>query len=154
LSNQGVYLSSDNGASWSPFKTGLTDNTINALSIRDDYLFAGSETSGVWCYPLSEINSVKPGRPEALPAVFSLEQNYPNPFNPLTVIRFHVSRRSHIRLQVYNILGEEVATLINEKKNQGDYTVTFDASALASGMYLYRLSGDDFVSTKKMLYLR
>ncbi len=89
------------------------------------------------------------------PQHFSLEQNYPNPFNPSTSIRFRLARASHVRLTVYNVLGQRVKTLVNGFKKAGTYQVTFDASNLASGVYIYRLTTDKgFVQAKKMLLIR
>jgi len=92
---------------------------------------------------------------------FALEQNYPNPFNPSTKISFTIAdvgdeyiRPLHTRLIVYDILGREVATLLNEKLNSGNYEVTFDASHLTSGMYLYKLIYGDFEATKKLLLVK
>ncbi len=89
-----------------------------------------------------------------IPNKFSLEQNYPNPFNPETEIRFQISEISHVTLKVFDVLGREVATLVNEKLNPGVYEAPFGAASLASGMYLYRLEAGSFVETKKMLLLR
>jgi hypothetical protein len=83
-----------------------------------------------------------------------LMQNYPNPFNPSTNIGFRISDREFVSLKVYNILGDEIATLVNEEKEQGVYDVTFDAAGLASGMYLYKLQAGSFVETRKMILLR
>jgi hypothetical protein len=85
---------------------------------------------------------------------FSISQNYPNPFNPSTKIKFSVPKSSHVQIRVFDILGNEVATLVNERKNEGLYEITFDASALSSGVYFYTLRAGDFVGTKKMLLLR
>lgn len=85
---------------------------------------------------------------------FELMQNYPNPFNPSTNIGFRISDRGFVSLKVYNILGDEIATLMNEEKEQGVYDVTFNAAGLSSGMYLYKLQAGSFVEMKKMILLR
>jgi len=92
---------------------------------------------------------------DAIPASFALDQNYPNPFNPSTTIQFQVQKAGRVSLKVYNILGEEVATLLDEAKAAGSYAVSFDAATLASGMYFYRLSSDASLSeTRKMVLLK
>ncbi len=85
---------------------------------------------------------------------YELFQNYPNPFNPSTNIRYSVPERSSVVLKIYDILGSEVSTLVNEDKDAGIYTVNFNASQLASGIYFYRLTAGTFVETKKMILLR
>ncbi len=97
---------------------------------------------------------------EELPTQFHLSQNYPNPFNPVTKIKYRIGvvdenlRPLQTQLIVYDILGREIKTLINEVKSPGNYEITFDASQLASGVYFYRLISGDFISTKKMILLR
>jgi hypothetical protein len=93
-------------------------------------------------------------RSDGSPGMFVLEQNYPNPFNPSTNIRFAVTGSGFVTLKVYNLLGQEVRTLVNENLHAGGYEVTFDATGLASGTYFYRLQAGDFVQTKKLLLLR
>jgi phosphatidylserine/phosphatidylglycerophosphate/cardiolipin synthase-like enzyme len=88
------------------------------------------------------------------PSTYLLYQNYPNPFNPATTIRFQIPFRQRIELKVYDILGREVATLINEEKLAGVYEVTFNASNLASGVYFYQLKTKDFMESKKLLLLK
>ncbi len=85
---------------------------------------------------------------------FELEQNYPNPFNPSTTIKFQVPKNSFVSLKVYDVLGREVATLINGNKKAGQYNIKFDASKFSSGIYFYKLQAGDFVSTKKMILLK
>ena len=85
---------------------------------------------------------------------FSLEQNYPNPFNPSTVIRFQISKREFVTLKVYDILGREVATLVNAEKPAGNYNVEFNAQNLTSGVYVYRLQAGKFSDVKKLLLLK
>jgi hypothetical protein len=89
-----------------------------------------------------------------LPMAYSLEQNYPNPFNPTTTIEFALPKQAKVTLKVYNLLGQEVATLVNGTLGAGRYTSEFDAAKLASGTYIYRLSADDFIKTSKMLLIK
>ena len=88
------------------------------------------------------------------PKEFKLEQNYPNPFNPTTTIQFAVPAVSDVKLEVFNILGQKVSTLVNRRMEAGLHTVNFNASNLASGVYFYRLQSGSFVQTKKMLLIK
>jgi hypothetical protein len=85
---------------------------------------------------------------------FNLEQNYPNPFNPSTTIIYSLANEEHVSLKVYDIMGREVAELVNEDQSVGTHSLDFDASSLASGMYFYKISAGNFVSTKKMVLLK
>ena len=89
-----------------------------------------------------------------LPEKFELHQNYPNPFNPTTIIKFQISELSFVTLKVYDVLGSEIATLVNEEKSVGGYEVEFDATTLPSGIYFYRLQAGDFIETKKMVLMK
>lgn len=88
------------------------------------------------------------------PANFALEQNYPNPFNPTTSIKYQLSSISNVSLKVYDVIGREIATLVNEQKAPGNYEVKFDGNKYASGIYFYRLQSGSFVKTKKLLLLK
>ena len=88
------------------------------------------------------------------PKEFRLEQNFPNPFNPSTTIQYQLPAAANVTLKVYDILGSEVATLINEKQDAGYKEVKFNASRYASGVYIYRLTADKYVSTKKMMVVK
>lgn len=90
----------------------------------------------------------------AAPVGFSLGQNYPNPFNPATTINYSLPVRSQVKLGVYNVLGQEVALLVNETQNAGSYNATFDAAKLESGVYLYKIQAGDFSRTEKMLLVK
>ena len=85
---------------------------------------------------------------------FVLEQNYPNPFNPSTSIQYAVSNRQFISLKVYDLLGNEVATLVNEEKPAGEYEIEFNAESLPSGIYFYQLNAGNYIDTKKMVFLK
>lgn len=88
------------------------------------------------------------------PPGFALDQNYPNPFNPKTVIEFRVGSREPVELKVCDVLGREVATLVNEVKQPGTYTVQWNAASVSSGVYYYRIEAGDFVASKKLLLLK
>jgi hypothetical protein len=92
--------------------------------------------------------------PNEVPAAFALEQNYPNPFNPSTNISYSIPENGKVILEVYNIQGQKVSTLVNEQKSAGSYSVTFDASNLASGVYMYRLVSKNSVQVRKMLLIK
>jgi hypothetical protein len=94
------------------------------------------------------------GDDEESPQEFSLSQNYPNPFNPATVIGYGLPLRSHVRLELFNPLGQSVALLVDGEKEAGYHSVTLESRALASGLYFYRLQAGDFVETKKLIILR
>ncbi|MFI5405685.1 MAG: T9SS type A sorting domain-containing protein [Nitrososphaerales archaeon] len=89
-----------------------------------------------------------------IPTVYDLEQNYPNPFNPSTTIKYEIPIPSHVSLKVYDILGNEVATLVNEEKRAGEYEVIFNAAELTSGIYFYQLQTGEFNSTRKLIFLK
>jgi hypothetical protein len=149
----GVFLSTTNGTSWTAASTGLTNTCVTALAISGTNLFAGTYFAGIWRRPLSEmITDVE--RRELLPPSFALEQNYPNPFNPNSNIRYQISEFRYIKLAVYDLLGREVAVLVNERKAPGKYEVNFDGSNLAGGVYFYRLQAGDFTQTKRLLLLK
>ena len=89
-----------------------------------------------------------------IPSNYSLSQNYPNPFNPTTTIEYNIPYDGFVVLKIYDILGREVKTLVNEEKSAGNYSVTLNASSLASGVYFYRLSAGNYTSIKKMVVLK
>jgi len=92
--------------------------------------------------------------PKQIPSKFILEQNYPNPFNPSTTIKYSVPQSGEVSLKVYNLIGEEVATLSSGFLQAGNYTATFNGSNLASGVYFYRLQASNFVETKRLVLLK
>jgi hypothetical protein len=85
---------------------------------------------------------------------YQLSQNYPNPFNPATQIEFTIPREDRVTLKVYNIMGQEVETLVNERMPQGRYRITFDGSRLASGMFFYRIEAGSFSQVKRMTLVK
>jgi hypothetical protein len=99
-------------------------------------------------------NPLSVRRENGVANAYALEQNYPNPFNPTTTLRYSIPREGVVTVKVFNIVGQEVATLVDDMQSAGTYSVTFDASKLASGMYLYRISSGEFSQVKKMLLIK
>jgi hypothetical protein len=97
---------------------------------------------------------INPQEGAGVPLVFALDQNYPNPFNPTTVARSQLPTASHVTLVVYDLLGREVAVLANERRVAGYYQDTYDATGLASGVYICRLTAGTFVKSIKMLLMK
>ncbi|MGA8265493.1 MAG: T9SS type A sorting domain-containing protein, partial [Ignavibacteriaceae bacterium] len=89
-----------------------------------------------------------------IPQKYYLSQNYPNPFNPSSIINYEIPKSSLVTLKVYDVLGREVATLVNEEKHTGRYNVTFSASKYSSGVYFYRITAGNFSQIKKMVLLK
>jgi len=90
----------------------------------------------------------------SIPKTFSLEQNYPNPFNPTTNIQFTIPQASDVKLTVYNILGQQVMTVVNEFRQAGTHTAIVDAQNLSSGMYIYRLDAGSVQLNRKMMLIK
>ena len=91
---------------------------------------------------------------QLLPSVFELSQNYPNPFNPTTIIKYSLPQRSSVTLKVFDALGKEISTLINNEQSAGNYTITYKAESLASGIYFYTIRANKFIKTRKMLLIK
>ena len=155
-----VYRSSDRGATWLPSFTG----SIGALSHLDfiangSNIFGWTVSSGGNIAAFSGTVSGVDSRANLVPSAFALEQNYPNPFNPQTKIEFEIPTASRVSLKVYNSLGEEVVTLVDNVMNAGTHAVEWNGknrfnSTVASGVYFYRLTADNLVQTKKMLLVK
>jgi photosystem II stability/assembly factor-like uncharacterized protein len=142
---------SDLGTTWIPM---WQDLNVGISDIVSDSVNAFIATSkGVYRCPLSELTSVADPSKQ-VPTSFSLGQNYPNPFNPTTTIEYALPRRSHVTLTIFNILGQRVATLINNEIEAGFHHIQFDGSGLASGVYLYRLTAGEFSETRRLIFLR
>jgi hypothetical protein len=138
----------------------LSANSVYTLFSTSGEPFIGHSSNishnqyeGFWyLYNQDIITSVEDD--DIIPATFKLEQNYPNPFNPTTIIRFGVPERSNVVLKIYDILGSEVATLVNEEIDAGWYEKPFNAGGYSSGIYLLRMEAESYVNTKKMILLK
>jgi hypothetical protein len=148
---------------WSTLGTGSSNGVnsdVNALAVvGNEVVVGGSFTSagGVsanyvarWNSGTSRVEQLSPTAPKT----FLLEQNYPNPFNPSTTIRYQLPVASEVKLEVYDVLGKKIATLVNERQSVGSYQVVWNASGLSSGTYFYRLQAGTFVETKKMIMVK
>jgi len=151
----GLFMFSDNGDSLGSHNEGLTNLNVHTLTIdNNNYVYDGTD-NGVWRRPLSEIVTfVEEEKIDEVPTKFSLSQNYPNPFNPSTKIKYSIPKSSQVVVKVFDVLGNEIETLVNEEKPVGTYEVNWNAANLPSGVYFYRLQAGDFVQTRKMILLK
>jgi hypothetical protein len=159
----GVYLSTNYGSVWFLKNQGFsTIPTIRALLIANNYIFAGTYGYSIWRRGLTEIIGIK-NISYKIPVEYKLFQNYPNPFNPVTKIKFEIppfypplgkGGNGGVSLKIFDILGKEITTLVNEQLSPGTYEVTFDGSNLASGIYFYQLRSGDFVESKKLILIK
>jgi photosystem II stability/assembly factor-like uncharacterized protein len=157
-----VFRSPDGGLNWEPIDNGLPDIHSHSLLVsKDNSLYITTYEDGIfkstndgdnWFsinLPTSVENNIFEGLND-----FRLDQNYPNPFNPSTKISWQSPVAGHQTLKVYDVLGNEVATLVNEYRNAGGFEIDFNASSLSSGIYFYKLQAGDFVQTKKMILIK
>jgi len=105
------------------------------------------------CLVISPLTGIVPNNGN-IPTVYSLSQNYPNPFNPVTKINFALPKQGFVSLKIYDVLGREVRTLVNEFKSAGQYSVDFNASDYSSGVYFYRLESNGFSDIKRMMLIK
>jgi hypothetical protein len=130
---------------------------VNTLTLSGSMLYAGGSFTQIGRSPnayfagISTMVTSVAEEHNFTPREVALEQNYPNPFNPTTNLEFRVSSFGFVNLKVFDVLGREVATLVNEVRRPGIYTVRWDSSGLPSGVYFYRLCTTSFTETKKML---
>jgi hypothetical protein len=151
----GMYVSFNTGSSWEFLGEGLPVVTVGDIKIHptSNYLVAGTHGRSMYKIDLDLVSGINSGR-EIVVSDFVLEQNYPNPFNPVTVIQYIISSKQTVALKVYDVLGNEIVTLVNEEKPAGTYDIEFNASTLTSGVYFYKLETGKFIDTKKMLLIK
>jgi len=151
LTTSKIYYSSNQGIDWQSEEFPMA--FLNAIFTSDSNTYwVTGQNSLLLKNSNSGITSIK--LTEILINNFSLSQNYPNPFNPSTKISYSVAGLSKVILKVYDIIGREIITLVNEEKPAGKYEVNFNASSLASGVYFYQIKAGDFVQTKKLILLK
>ena len=156
VGNQGVILRSTNhGTSWMIEETNLTSCRLGSVHISGSTggfgpILAVGENKTALINPIVVSVDDEPITIDD----FELFQNYPNPFNPTTIIKYQIPGLSYVTIKVFDVLGNEVATLVNDEKPAGSYEVGFDGSNLTSGIYFYQLRAGDYTETKKMILLR
>jgi photosystem II stability/assembly factor-like uncharacterized protein len=162
-SDVGAFVSFNAGQSWSILGEGLPVVSVYDMKIHptDNYLAIGTHGRSMYKLDLNQL-TVDVSEDNLFVSSFKLLQNYPNPFNPTTKIKYLIpsnvilsgAKNLFVTLKVYNILGKEIATLVNEEKTAGNYEVEFDAANLSSGIYFYKLEAGTYSETKKMVLLR
>ena len=149
------YTSTIHRDDWINTGQGLPLLGVSSIYINDSSIFVGIiHEGGIWRAPLSQVTGIEQPRGPAVPTSIHLSQNYPNPFNPTTNIEYRIANRGFVSLKVYDVLGREVATLVNGVQKAGRYDIKFNASRLASGVYFYRLKAGSYSKTAKMLLLK
>lgn len=143
-----VIYSMNNGTNWIEINEGLGNVYPYQFIDYGNYLFI-TTTIGVYRYTL--INDVQD---EEKSIAYSLAQNFPNPFNPITTINYSIAKEGNVKLSIYNVIGSKVATIVDEYKPAGSYSVQFNGVNLASGIYLYRLESGDFNEARKLILLK
>ncbi|MDH3269051.1 MAG: YCF48-related protein, partial [Ignavibacteria bacterium] len=149
-----IFRSLNKGNNWSTLSNGLMGafTFANDISVdSDDFAYLGA-TNGV--YRSLYATDVPREENKSIPVTFNLEQNFPNPFNPNTKVQYSVPIRSIVVIKIFDILGDEIETLVNEEKAVGSYEITWYADDLPSGVYFYQLKAGPFVETKKMVLMK
>lgn len=154
-----IYLSTDVGDTWTDITENISSvlkNHIRKILIDGDYIYVGTSLGYVYKRKLSDVVTSVEDKKENIPTGFSLQQNYPNPFNPSTSISFTIPQSEFIILKVYDILGNEITTLVNEYLSPGIYNYQFSISnlQLSSGVYFYKLQAGKFSEVKKMILMK
>lgn len=146
----GLFRSENNGQSWTP----IDGNHFYSYLLYNNKIFVSFLYNSLWYYDLSQMTNVSELN-NSIPNRFILQQNYPNPFNQSTKITYSVSKSDHVILKIYDVLGSEIKTLVNNFQLINTYSINFNASNLSSGIYFYKFQiGKDFVQTRKMLLIR
>ena len=152
--NQNLFRSTNNGNEWTEFSSGITSFSIQSITASaNGIIYAGSFGGGVY-KTIEPVTHIYNDRNFFDQNCFSLGQNYPNPFNPSTKINYSVLQTSFVTIRVYDLLGNEIATLVNEAKQVGNYVVGFDGSELSSGIYFYKMQAGNFVDVKKLIMIK
>ncbi len=149
----GIFETTNGGTNWTQQNSGLANVAIADLDLRGDkILFAATHGRGMFktTGPLTAVGDDDNG----IVHEFRLSQNYPNPFNPSTVINYQLAASNVVSLKIYDLLGSEVATLVDGRQEAGSHSVEFNAAELSSGAYFYRLQAGAFVEQKKMILMR
>ena len=152
-SGYSIYISDNEGENWSlkgSIPTSLQSFTTSF--VNGNYYFAFSAGGTIMRIPIGMLTKVE--QQEQKISKYFLQQNYPNPFNPSTTISYEISKSELVTIKIYDVLGREIETLVNEEKSPGKYKIEFDGSNLTSGVYFYKITTNNFSETKKMLLMK
>ena len=152
--DDGVYVSTNKGSNWKSVNEGLSDTRITSLADFGPWLFAGSQSSGMWKRYTSEMLVHVQHAKLYPPRGYRLDQNYPNPFNPTTVIHFALTATTTVRIKVFDLFGRDIETLVDERLEAGDHSVSFDGRRCSSGTYFYSLSANGYSVVRKMMLVK
>jgi hypothetical protein len=162
VDNKALYYSTNNGTNWLKIVDNIdtstnsydwtipntpSQNCLVAVQLKSTLAFIKNPL----VFTISAVSGVETS---PKPLSFCMQQNYPNPFNPSTSVKYQIPEKGFVNLKVYDLIGKELATLVNETKNAGFYEVHFDASELPSGIYIYQIRSNNFISTKKMMLIK
>ncbi|MEX0747758.1 MAG: T9SS type A sorting domain-containing protein, partial [Rhodothermales bacterium] len=149
----GIYRSVNRGDAWEPINGGLTNKYVLAFGVSpvDGTIYTGTN-AGVYVNVHPEYTSADDE--SEIPTGFSLEQNYPNPFNPATNFAYDLTSSSEVRLEIFDLLGRRIATLVDRYEAAGRHVVSFDAGNLPGGAYVYRLSVADRMESRLMVLVK
>ena len=152
----GLFESRDHGQTWAYADNGLPAVSVWRIRIVDGEVVLATHGRGVWSLDLTQVlTAAEEEAGTTLPTSFELLDNYPNPFNPSTTIGFKLAADSHIRVSVFDVLGRKVATLTDQPYSIGTHQITWDASAMGSGQYIYRMEADGkLIGTKAMVLVK
>jgi len=146
-----IKKSVDNGQTWTDHTGELNNQLVYNLKFASDSRVLAATQSGVYRSSSQTLINISGNN---LPDKFLLKQNYPNPFNPNTKINFSVPVNSLVTLKIYDVLGKEVMTLINEQKPAGNYAAEFNGANLSSGIYFFRMEAGEFIDVKRMMMIK
>jgi len=152
ISNSKIYRSSDSGVNWNRQQAPEL-GTYNVINFADSVNGWVASTTGLLKTSSGGFTGIESNSNE-IPNKFALEPNYPNPFNPVTKIKFDIPKQSVARIIIYDLLGREVTTLVNEQLKPGTYEIDWDGTGFASGVYFYSLVTDEFTETKRMVLIK
>ena len=159
-----IYIDQNNGSGFwvslgEYFLTADVEVTVKVMDTGESSVGVVLRADAVKFSLIEEVTGIESSSSESIPNKYHLHQNYPNPFNPETVIVYQIPKAEHVKIEVFNLLGERIKTLINLFLAAGNHSITWDGknyngSQVASGTYFYRIKAGNFIQTKKMIYLR
>ena len=158
LTSNKIYLSTDNGLNWNDFSDGINinENTYNVkFSISRNKIFVSFLYNSLWYCDLSQLTNISGLKSQKYPKLI-LPQNYPNPFNPVTTIKYTIQKKAHVRIEIYNSIGQRIELLLDKDQIPYKYNIQWNASInqLPSGVYFYQVTLDDETHYRRMIYVK